>query len=831
MAIATKSYNPGFLTDDELKQMFCVRVGEFESLLETLRENTGNSNQHVIVVGPRGSGKTTLVLRVALEVRSDPELSSRLYPIVFAEESYSVGTCGEFWLECLSRLAQQTPYSDGEPDLRRTVEDIRRERDDRALRERCLGALLDFSEREGKRLVLHVENLSMLFCDMMDPDAGWCLRKTLQTEPRIMLMGSATSRFGEIDRPDRALYDLFRVLTLQPLDRKESAILCERVSGKAVDDGVVRRLQILTGGSPRLLAIVARFGAARSFRTLLSDLLDLVDEHTAYFKSHLESLPAQERRVYLALAELWKPATAREVAERARMRTSKCSAQLRRLVGRGVVSDEGGTRRRKQYYVAERLYNIYYLLRRSQGMDSLVRALVQFMDAYYSRAELQGIVDEMVAELGAVNHRTRLIYEATLERFSSLPELAWHVYREHPDHVPDDVKAITERATALLERGLVAFENDDPSGALAHLEDLLNEFQGHPAPAVHDCVVHALVAKGAVLMRLDRDEDAMLVFDKVANMLQAADSPELRSVVAKGLLTKSMDLKRLGQAQNAIDVCDLIAKFASDGSDPVAEPVAAAMLYRGHMLREMGRLEDALTTYDELQNRFGSSEPVGVLACVATGQVNKAVIFFDLRRLDEALKVCEATWGQFKSHESSRLLLAAGTAVIVKSAVLSAQGRARDLLAACEELLNQLDQHERHTLVGNVADYEAEAVSTLRLTTHGIRVLTYTKQGNIPAVVDDVRAILGTLPRLATIPSRSIQSLMIASFALGIERLATLIRESPSADQLLPLTTALDLEMGEEPRVAIEVRKVAKDIQQELAGIREQLRTEKVGGN
>ena len=281
MGITAKDYNPGFLSDADLRAMFCVRVSEFESIVETLRENTDTSNQHVIVIGPRGSGKTTLLLRLASEIRSDPELSSRLYPIMLAEESYGVGTCGEFWLECLSRLADQAPSDTGGLDLSRGVQEARRERDDRRLRDRCLNALLDFADQEGKRLVLGVENLNMMFSDMTDPNAGWCLRKTLQTEPQIMLVGTATSRFGEIDRPDRALYEFFRDLTLRPLTRKESAMLCETVAGRPVDSGTARRLQIMTGGSPRLLAIMARFAAETSFGTPMADLLALVDEHTA----------------------------------------------------------------------------------------------------------------------------------------------------------------------------------------------------------------------------------------------------------------------------------------------------------------------------------------------------------------------------------------------------------------------------------------------------------------------------------------------------------------------------------------------------------------------
>lgn len=401
MTITHRKYNPGFLSGPELTKIFCVRTTEFASLVEALRDNADASNQHTIVIGPRGSGKTTLLRRVAAEIVSDGDLSSRFFPVVFAEESYEVSTCGEFWLEALSRLALQVPDSDGNVSLRLTLDELRRERDDRRLGERCLGALLDFAKEERKKLVLIVENLDMMFAEMTDPDAGWRLRKTLQTEPRVWLLGSTVSRFDEIDRPDRALYDFFRDLTLASLDQKESAALWESVSGRAPDAGMIRSLQILTGGNPRLLTIVAGLGGDLSVRNLATRFLDLVDEHTGYFKNHLEALPHQERRVYLALATLWRPSTAREVADQARLNVNTCSAQIRRLVTRGVVANAGGTKRRKLYRLAERMYSIYCLLRTKNDPDKLVARLVEFMTAFYVDSVMETIV-----QYDAVQDRT-----------------------------------------------------------------------------------------------------------------------------------------------------------------------------------------------------------------------------------------------------------------------------------------------------------------------------------------------------------------------------------------------------------------------------------------
>ncbi len=387
-------YNPAFLTEEELVEAFVVRQADLELIVGTLRENTGQSNQHMLIIGPRGMGKTMFVLRTAAEVRRDTVLNERWYPLVFAEESYEVTTPGEFWLEALFHLGRQT----GEERWSRAHEELLEERDEGRLQARALAQLLDFADQQGKRILLIVENLNMLLGEQLRENDAWTLRHTLLNEPRLMLLATATTRFEQVDNGNKAFFELFKLHELKPLELDECKAVWRAVTGLEPIYSRIRPIQILTGGSPRLLTIVASFAADLSFRQLMDDLLQLVDDHTEYFKSHLDSLAPKERKVYVTLADLWEPSPAKTVANAARMNVNEVSALLNRLMERGAVSDAKKRGRTKYYQVAERMYNIYYLMRRRGEASSRVRAVVDFMISFYGESEIPEIALRIAEE-------------------------------------------------------------------------------------------------------------------------------------------------------------------------------------------------------------------------------------------------------------------------------------------------------------------------------------------------------------------------------------------------------------------------------------------------
>lgn len=619
MVTELMKYNPAFLGDEALIRSFVARTSELERILEVLRENTTGSNQHLLVIGPRGIGKTTLVLRAAAEIRADPALGAHWYPVVYGEETYQVSSAGEFWLEALFHVGQQTEGA----RWQQAHEELLGERNEKRLRPRALAQLMDFADEQGKRLVLVVENLNMLFGGQIGDEDAWVLRHTLMNEPRIMLIGTATSRFRVMDEYNQALYELFRIMELEPLADEDAHAVWTAATGQTVPRHQLRPIQILTGGNPRLIRILSEFAAKTSFRSLMDDLTRLVDEHTEYFKHHLDNLAPQERKVFVVLADLWDPSTTRQVAEAARLDVNVASVQLKRLVDRGAVTMPKKRGRTQFYQVAERMYNIYHLMRRRGQPSSRVHAVVRFMVSLYRDEELirttQSLAEE-AARLTADQRREHFVaYEAILTHarepqiVKQLVEAGRLVFQTMPDAPESLLRLLTAESRSVLH----------------HPAQTADDVSGSPARDASERAIAAEAALRWVLGTDPKNEDAwyqlgVLLADQPDRMEEALDAFDhlvaLDETVANAWSNKGTALRQLGRAEEALHAYQRAVML--DAASRVAWAGKAAVL------TELGRPAEALKAID----RVVALDPGIHWAWAARG-----VALIQLGRFEEAL--------------------------------------------------------------------------------------------------------------------------------------------------------------------------------------------------
>lgn len=131
-------FNPLRLTDQEIEQAFIARRALLASLLADLAaENDARAPQHHLIVGQRGMGKTTLLCRIAAELRK-PEYRDRFLPLTFPEEQYiETDRLSKFWMNCLDAMADALEAS-GEraaaEDLDRQVRRLDRDSGDETTR-------------------------------------------------------------------------------------------------------------------------------------------------------------------------------------------------------------------------------------------------------------------------------------------------------------------------------------------------------------------------------------------------------------------------------------------------------------------------------------------------------------------------------------------------------------------------------------------------------------------------------------------------------------------------------------------------------------------------
>lgn len=634
-----RKFNPGtFQSDEEVIEQFVVRERELGIAIEVLRGNIGSpSCQHLLIVAPRGRGKTMLLARVAAEIRTNDELSVCLLPVRFMEESHEIFCMADFWLETLFHLAREVERcnTDLAQELRKTHGDLTRQWRGDHLEERAQAAVLETADRLKRQLVLMVENLQAMN-DAVDSRFGWKLRKALQTEPQVMLLATATARFRDLDDVEQPFFELFRCISLDPLDTEESRTLWQMVSGDKVGERAIRPLENLTGGDPRLMVIMAQFTRQRSLRTLLQHLVSVVDDHTEYFRAHLEGLAKTERRVYLAVVDLWQPSTAGEIAARARMDIRNASSLLGRLFDRGVVTVVDGTGKARRYVGVQRLYSIYYKIRHERD-SAVVNRVIDFMIAFYSTAELVDVLAVPVESTVAnVANAVVLIRQGIHYLDNAWPDGAIGAFGQAEAQVRHlrSGEARQVAAAAIIHKQSAYLQLGDPKSASELFHQVVKRLDGGDCDDAENLVAMALNNRGNAQMMMGRHEQAVHTFEQIMERCSHRQSLDSRRAVARALLGKGRALIGLGRTGGVLDACNELAKKHGD----LKEKNGVSLVWRSLWIKATVQLRERRADLSEsvLQGLYGAFDPAnhdmlrdmiaGVIQLVTHGMAERAVI-------------------------------------------------------------------------------------------------------------------------------------------------------------------------------------------------------------
>jgi hypothetical protein len=678
-------YNQTRLSDDDFVAYFVARHDVLDALVRRLRA-TGKDDRglHHMLVGARGMGKTSLLRRVAIAVNRDEGLAARYVPLSFREEQYNVLSLGDFWRNCGEALAEWAE-SKGNTDLAERLDraiDAGEWKDDEDAAERFAEEMKSL----GRRAILLVDNLDLILAPL-SPEDHWVLRRHLQASDGPVMIGAATQTLKESADREAAFYEFLQPHHLDPLDDQETESCMRALAehrgehGRQVVEVLDRQperlktLHTLTGGNPRVLALIYRLLESAETDAAMADLEILLDQVTPYYKARIEEYQTpMQRAVIDAIALNWNPVTVGALADATKIVATTLSPMLQKLRKDGLIEQVEGSGAYARHQIVERFLNIWYLMRHgTRRTRQKMRWLVEYLASFYAPDELAELArryrsswggdyavaaEEAIARQSGVVEQGQIGFKDSTERELFLSptdatgdaglraaiELNDEAYRHF--EAGDFTSGLTlvneliarfseageprlrgEVARALYNKGVALDENGEGAQAIATFDELIRRFSDAPEAVLREGVARALVGKGVTLASGGDDARAIATFDYLIMRFGEAREPALQEQVARALWNKGARLRESGDGAGEIAIYDeLIARFGEAPEPNLRERVAAALLNKGIGLGENGEGVAEIAIYDELIARFGEAPEPALRERVAGALLNKGIV-------------------------------------------------------------------------------------------------------------------------------------------------------------------------------------------------------------
>ena len=293
-----------------------------------------------------------------------------------------------------------------------------------------------------------MDNLNFIF-ERLNKDDEHLLRADLMTPDAPILVGASVTEISRTTRYTAPFYDFFQIYRLKKLSFEDSVAVLQRLAEAQENKtalksfrehpGRLRTLYELTGGSPRTMVLLYPIIAVGFRGDLYQDMEALLDQVSPLYKARFEELTAAQMQVVVdAVALHWTPISLAELRETTGMANNLLSSQLNRLVGAGWLEKRDTPGRGKRYEIAERFFNVWYLMRRSSRRQRReVENLARFMDVFYGGSMPNEECGTSIRK-GSNHFSFSKTEQDRTESFVESPALDWSVLHQATTYASND---------------------------------------------------------------------------------------------------------------------------------------------------------------------------------------------------------------------------------------------------------------------------------------------------------------------------------------------------------------------------------------------------------
>jgi tetratricopeptide (TPR) repeat protein len=689
-ALVTSSrYSPGNMSAEALEKLFVGRSALLDDVLRRVERSATRGEKHfVLLVGPRGVGKTHFISLLAHRLETAPQFANARKKLRVAhlnEEEWGVAS----FLDLLVRVLQALAAGSKDRKLSKRIEEVY------AAFSKAPDAALATAERllietvGDHVLLLLCENLTDLF-EGLGEEGQKRWRSFIQEHPFWVIVATAPALFGAVSLQSSPFYNFFTIRSLERLGLDDAIDLLGRKArlegrhdladflGTPLGRARMRAIHHLAGGNHRVYVILSDFLDKESLDDLVAPFLRMVDDLTPYYQDRMRQLAPAQRKIVEFLCREGRPVIVKNIASRCLMSQQTAAKQLGELARQQfVISAKHG--RETYYELAEPLMRICIDVKDNRTKH--LRLFVVFLRHWFSSRELHMRLDALENQVPCTRVVDRLHFAAAVEDYKKHPEEPFlkslneegaRCWEQH-----DMLGALTVGERLVRERGcacdycnlgsvLRVLERHDEalnaleSGLKTHPDDsqlrASHAFQlsemGRYSEALHE-VDRALSLDSTNLIARETRSEILYALKRGDD---ARENDDRLVAVAKDPWLKAHALRRLGRHSEALRILDQALK-----QHPESERL---LCVRGTILSEMRRYEDLLVNEDRMLSFHPNHEH---------SIYNKAVASFGLERYDDAVRLARDFVGCHpeRSHGWPVLFLAEARAIGLNAAIES----------------------------------------------------------------------------------------------------------------------------------------------------------------